>query len=90
MTINKNFHIRRTFELFIKKNMSKKAILAYQMHLPENGKRKLIAKHPKWKKLIPILLKRIALSENEDDLERAYILRKILLNSIVFRPTAFK
>ena len=50
MTSNKNLHIRLTFELFIKKNMSKKAILAYQMHLLENGKRKLTAKRPKLKK----------------------------------------
>ena len=85
MTSNKNLHIRLTFELFIKKNMSKKAILAYQMHLLENGKRKLTAKRPKLKKLIPILRKRTVPSENVDVQARAYILRKILLNCIVFR-----
>ena len=83
MTSNKNFHNRLTFELFIKKNMSKKAILAYQMHLLENGKRKLNAKRPKWKKLIPIPRKKSVPSENVDVQARAYILRKILLNCIV-------
>ena len=87
MTSNKIY--RLTFELFIKKNMSKKAILAYQMHLLENGKRKLTAKHPKWKKLIPILRKRTVPSENVDVQARAYILRKILL-IVLFLGLKFK